>query len=156
MGGRSTLSFGKDPQLLGRLQKFIGMEIKFLHVVRNPYDNVATMHRHRQAGPNLEDNVDRYRRMCEINLRLAGEIPKENLLEIRLETLIARPKETLADICQFFDVSADPEYLEACAGIVSPSPSRTRHDIEWTPTEKARVAALIRECPHLDGYSFEC
>ena len=37
----STLRLAEDPELLHRLQKAVATDVKFVHVVRNPYDNVA-------------------------------------------------------------------------------------------------------------------
>ena len=44
-GGKSTLRLGERPELLDRLAATVAVPVKIIQVVRNPYDNIATMHR---------------------------------------------------------------------------------------------------------------
>src|SRR4051794_27905037 len=44
-GGRSTLQLAENPELLHRLRKTVATDIRFIHTIRNPYDNIATMHK---------------------------------------------------------------------------------------------------------------
>ena len=41
--GRSTHRLGEHPELLEALRRTVGVPIRVIHVVRNPYDNIATM-----------------------------------------------------------------------------------------------------------------
>ncbi|MCA1614387.1 MAG: sulfotransferase, partial [Acidobacteria bacterium] len=41
-GGGSTMRLGADPRLLARLRRTVGVPVKLVHVVRNPFDNIST------------------------------------------------------------------------------------------------------------------
>ena len=45
-GGRTSLLISKDPSSIKQLEeiaKKVGVPMKFIHIVRNPFDNIATM-----------------------------------------------------------------------------------------------------------------
>ena len=51
-GGKSSLRLRENPDLLNKLRNTIGLPLKVFHVVRNPYDNIATKYRRRlRRGP---------------------------------------------------------------------------------------------------------
>ena len=50
-GGVSTFRLGARPELLDRLRRVVGAEVRLIHVVRNPFDNIATMSRRGEAHP---------------------------------------------------------------------------------------------------------
>jgi hypothetical protein len=35
------MRLAENPELLHRVQKTVAIDVKFVHVVRNPYDNIA-------------------------------------------------------------------------------------------------------------------
>jgi hypothetical protein len=55
--GKTTLLFQRDPQkyssMLQEIRQEVKIPIKFLHVVRNPFDNMATMALRRHFGYSL-------------------------------------------------------------------------------------------------------
>lgn len=42
-GGRTTRLLASNNNLLGNMSKTVNLPIKIIHVVRNPFDNIATM-----------------------------------------------------------------------------------------------------------------
>ncbi|MGH8824409.1 MAG: sulfotransferase family protein [Jiangellaceae bacterium] len=150
-GGKSTLRIGDRPELLDRLASTVAVPLKVIQVVRNPYDNIATMHR-RAPRASLADHVDRYFRMAAIADTVRARIPDEDYCEIHLEDLIADPAGTLTGLCSFLDVPAEPDYLEACASIVLPAPRQTRATVAWTPELRATVEARMVDHPALARY----
>ena len=88
-GGRSTLRLARDPGLLHRLRKTVATEIRFVHTIRNPYDNVATMHARaleHDHDRNLGATVQDYLSRCEMNAKL-----KDRLGAARCSTCATRP-----------------------------------------------------------------
>lgn len=154
-GGVSTLRLRDDPTLLDRLRDTVQLPVKVIHVVRNPYDNVATMTTSKQKGPKLEDNIAHYRAMCETVDRVRSQLDEGSLLEVRHESLIASPRNQIAELCEFLMVSAPSDYVDACAGTVLQSPSRTRHKITWNDSTRAQVEELVERFEFLAGYGFE-
>lgn len=152
--GGTVHRFASDPDLVDRIDaRMRGLRVRYIHVVRNPYDNVSTMNVRR--GRALEDGVDGYFADCETLVHMRATIGAERVLTVRHEDLITDPRSQLADACRFVGIDPSPEYLDACAGIIFSSPSRTRGSVDWPPGLVARVARDIERFDFLAGYSFE-
>jgi hypothetical protein len=152
--GGTVHRFAADPELIERIDaRMRGLAVRYVHVVRNPFDNVSTMTVRR--GRDLAEAVDGYLADCETLVRMRTTIGAERLLTIRHEDLIADPRGQLAAACRFVGIDAPPEYLDASAGILFASPSRTRTSVDWPPELVARVATEIGRFDFLAGYSFE-
>ncbi len=151
--GNSTIRrLDKDPELVDRLERTVGVPVRIIHVARNPFDNTATMAY--RAGCGLDKAIDRYLRLCEtvehIRVRHPGAV-----LDLAHEDLIAGPADFLAGICAFLGVEASTSYLEHCAAVVYGSPHRSRDRGEWTEERIARVDEAIDRFPFLHGYSYD-
>lgn len=77
------------------------------------------------------------------------------VLDVPSMEVMTKTKETLTKICDFLEVTCQEQYLQDCASIVDPVPSKTRHNVEWSGDQLKRVKALIRQFTFLRRYSFE-
>ncbi|HEY7525928.1 MAG TPA: sulfotransferase [Candidatus Limnocylindria bacterium] len=149
--GWTTRRLAADPGLLDRLQQRMApSELRFVHVVRNPYDNIATMMLRGERS--FESAFGQYAANCEAIGPLSERIGAERVLQVRHEALIADPRATLAELCIFLGVEADEPYLAAASAQVYRSPARSRREIEWRPDDERRVDELIRRFAFLAGY----
>jgi hypothetical protein len=157
-GGRSTLQLAENPELLHRLRKTVATDIRFIHTIRNPYDNIATMHKralehnHHQA---LSATVEDYFSRCEMNANLKERMEKGVVLDVRHESFVENPKAMLRELCSFVGLGYDKDYLEGCASIVFSSSHKSRYDIEWDTSTLATVRTGISRFGFLKGYSYE-
>ena len=153
-GGGSTRALRGKPALLEELRLTLGLKMRFIHTVRNPFDNVASMFAHKQGGPILTDNIDLYEGLCETNGQLRMDLG-DRLMELRHERIVADPRASLAALCRFLGVDAPDDYLDACASVVRKTPQRTRFTINWPASVRVRMEALIARFPFLHGYGFD-
>jgi hypothetical protein len=137
-GGGSTRRLGAHPDLLDRLRRVVGVDVRIVHVVRDPFDTIASMHR--RGGRTLEESIDRFFALCAINDRIRSRA-RETLIDVRLEQLVADPSGTLGRLVGFLGLEASPEYLRACSEVVFDAPRRSRASIEWPD----RAAADVRD-----------
>ncbi|HEV8354104.1 MAG TPA: sulfotransferase [bacterium] len=136
--------------LLDRLQSTIATNIRWIHVVRNPYDNISTICR-RHGWP-LRKAVDYYFGLCASVADLRTQIAPDAILDVWHEPLIAQPDAGIRAICQFLGLEPHPDYVRDCAAIVFPEPKQTRGDIEW-PTELLdTVTTQAKAVPWLRRY----
>jgi hypothetical protein len=157
-GGRSTLRLADNPNLLHLLQKTVATDVKLIHVVRNPYDNVATMYKHslgHKYATALRTVIEDYFSRCETNADLKKQLENETVLDVRHESFVDNPKSSLRELCRFLGIGYDKAYLEGCASIVFKSPHKSRYDIEWDAASLAAVRNGIRKFDFLKGYSYE-
>jgi hypothetical protein len=152
-GAKTTRTIGKTADALEDFERVVGVPVRLIHVVRNPYDVVARMALTREDG-SIGSARERFARLASINggLIAGGSHP---VLTIRHENVVRRPKEELAGACEFLGVEADDDYLDACASIVFESPNRTRSLVEWPPGEIEAVRDVIDRHSFLAGYDFE-
>ena len=158
-GGGTTRILLCDSGAVRKFRETMGVDVKCLHILRNPFDNIATIARRRRHGKivrpgDLELATEFYLRRLRVNVAFAasGECPT---LDVRLEDLIEDSRATLIRACEFLGLTASPDYLDACAGIVYPLPHRSRSRFEWPPALLERICAEIARHPVLEGYAFE-
>jgi hypothetical protein len=149
-GGISTIKIGKDPTLVDRLEATIKVPIKFLHVVRNPFDNISTI-AIKEPRP-LENAIDYYFSSVATNAKLRE---KMDVHDVELEELIDKPERTIKTICQFLDIEPGKKYLADCSGIVRTRPRQTRKQLQWDKASIARVSKEIQKYDFLKSYSYD-
>jgi hypothetical protein len=153
-GGRSTMRLAARPELFDRLQATVEVPVKVVQVLRNPYDNIATMYRRGHRRP-LSEHADTYFRLAATVRSLRKRVDDDHFHELRLEALIADPSATLGRLVDFLGLDQPPGYLDACAAIVFPTGRRTRTDAPWTPELIDFVATEAAAYPNLADYRFD-
>lgn len=149
-GGGSTERLATDPGALDHLEQLVGVPVVLLHVVRNPWDNIATIAK--RSGCSIAESAARYGTMCVTvgALRERGH----TIVDVGHEQLIRAPAGELERVCGALGLDADDDYLAACASVVFPAPRRTRDDATWSDADTALVERLVQQHGHLAGYSF--
>jgi sulfotransferase family protein len=144
----------RNPQLLKTLRDRLGkIDLKLVHVIRNPYDNISTMKLRR--GESLPEAVGRYFSMCDIVEQFRSYVAPGAVYDLRHEHLIGDPHGALKDLCAFVGLSAGESYRNDCASIIYKSPHKSRHEVEWTPELLDSVKLQMGRFAYLGGYSYE-
>lgn len=156
-GGGSIERLQTYPWLLQRLRKTVGVPVKFVHVVRNPFDNITTIASHAARGrtPDIAAATRRYFMLCETIRQVKEQVGAADVIEFRHETFIENPVTLLRDLCLFLGLEPASEYLQACAGIVYASPHKSRDQLLWSPDLRRGVEQGIEQFSFLRGYTFE-
>jgi hypothetical protein len=151
--GMTAYRLAKQPSLLERLREKVGVRLRVVHVVRNPYDNIGTISM--RVGIPLEQAADRYFKVCRMVEDMAAALePPDELERVRHEELVARPEETIVALCRFLGIEASQDYLEACSALVHSEPHRSRHEVSWPPDLLPSVEARVDTIGFLEGYGF--
>jgi hypothetical protein len=154
-GGRSTRRLATSPALLDRLIDSVDVETRFVHVVRNPFDNITTIFEKTMADRGLEAAVEEYLRLCATVDTIRRRLGPAVVLDVRHEALLAEPRDELRTVCHFVGLEAADDYLDDCADILFPSPRRTREHVDWPPALVERVSEAISRYEFLKGYSLD-
>lgn len=174
----------EDPALVGSLAAALdGVRAAWVVVVRNPFDNVATMSlrkgraydriRIRSQGPDdfrrrlerargervpaevLPEMVADYAGLCDGVARLKRSVADEDWLVLRHEDLVADPSASLDRLFAFLGLPLEPGLRHRLAGAVSTDVNRSRHQIAWPGTTRAQVERLVAQHDFLAGCSFD-
>lgn len=144
----------RHPELLAKFGRKIQVPLKCIHMIRNPFDNITTICLKSRTG-RLEDSVEYYFWLVNVLDGVRSRIPKEDFFDLRHETLIADPAGSLRRGCEFLKLEPTDAYLKDCAGIVFPSPRKTRVKVPWSTALVDRVKAGIDKYEFLRGYTYE-
>lgn len=144
----------RDPDLLRKLREKLGaIDLKLIHVIRNPYDNISTMKI--RSGETLLASVRRYFSMCEMVERFKKHVAPDTVYELKHESLIADARGALRGLCAFVRLGAAENYVDDCASLVYKSPHKSRHEVVWTPELIENVEKQMSRFAHLGGYSYQ-
>lgn len=134
-GGGSARWLGRHPELLDRLRSRAGVPLRLVHVTRDPFDNIATMHERkgRRSGLTLAGSARGYFDLAEANRDIASRARPGEWLGLRHEDFVADPQAELSRLCEFVGLEADATYLRDCAAIVRAGARRSSEEQEWPP-----------------------
>ena len=145
--------FADDPGLLERLRSMTAMRPRWLLVVRDPFDNIATMTLRRGGAydrlriasddratfrrgfeaARLAGEIDTeasdamiedYRNLCGAAAAMKRRVPPEDWFEIVIEDFIQDPHSGLGSILDFLRLDRERDFLDRCASVVHASPNR--------------------------------
>lgn len=134
---------------LERLEDFrtyIGVPVRILHVVRNPFDIVA-------AG--LARGKEDFSRTVAIVSKIRQRCLGPDWRDVYYEDLIARPEEEIPRLLAFLDLPVVPEHLAQSVAYLYREPHLRRHEIEWPAGMKAMVEGIIARHEYLGGYCWD-
>jgi Sulfotransferase domain/Sulfotransferase family len=152
----SAVRLARDGSLVSRLKEAVGVPVKVIHVVRNPFDNIATMYlrgRYPILRLPLSKCIDDFAAMASTIEELKVRLAPDDLLEVRHEDVVDRPVECLQRLCGFLDVESEPEYILAATRIVSPSANRSRDRLVWQTPDVHAVEEIIAKSSAHRSYS---
>jgi len=152
-GGMTTQRLSQNPLLLEEIRTLLKVPIKFIHVVRNPFDNITTM-AIRTNSTILKETIH-YFELCLKNTLMLEIAGPQNVLTIRHEDLIVTPETTLAKMVSFLDIETEEEYFKDCAGIIYRAPHKSREKHPWDAKEKNLVLKHCAKFPFLADYTFD-
>jgi len=142
----------REPGLLDNVLARFSDLARFIHVIRNPFDCIATMAT--RSGVELRVAAEDFLTLCEANQRARAAIPESAWKDVRLEQLIERPAGVLREICAFLGTTPDGTYLDRCAKLVFQAPHKSRHDADWPESLVADLTGRLRAFAWFDGYRF--
>lgn len=157
-GHRTVEVLRNNPRKLGMMKSLVGVPIKWIHVVRNPYDNIATWarlnYKNRVNGnikKELNDCINKY---IELNETIAKLKRSEDILTVTHEFVITRMHNTLEEMAKFLEISFDPQWRDNVRHAVWNKPRVTRRSIHWGQKQRGRVQEIISTYDWLKGYEF--
>ncbi len=154
-GGRSSRDLRLHPELVNRVRRAVGVDLRLVHVVRNPFDTIATMWRRKGAGADLEERVAHYFSLVTTVQQLKKRLGTGEMLDVRHEDLIERPGEVLRTAGAFLGVEVTDDYVSDCASILFSSPRHSRQHAPWTPGSIRHARSEMERFDFLAGYTFD-
>jgi hypothetical protein len=161
LAGQTSKILREDPELLDELKQLVGIEIKIIHVIRNPFDTISTIaYRSLEKrpenilDPDLTEFSEKYFERVEVvnALKTKGDYP---MFDLYHEDFIRDPGGKLAELTGFLGLGHDEKYLRSCSGIVYTSPNQRRKEYNWPDDLKNAVQEQINKYDFLSRYNFD-
>ena len=153
------------------LQESVGVPLLGIHVVRNPFDMIATHTLYKGLGKAWKSSNETVNAVYRNNKLLKKVLDfyfgkaravqemvplcGMNILEVHSEDVVKDARRQLLRMCEFLQVDCPESYLQACGSKVYKSVSRTRDLVYWPPEIRAQVEQNIEKYSFFRGYSFE-
>ena len=150
--GSSTRRLGADPDLLSRTRQLVGVDVRLVQVVRNPFDPIGVMIV--RGKRTFANSINHYFRACEVLRDLRAQLGPDELLTVRYEDFCADPTRELLRLCAFLGVDAHETYLRDCSSIIRRTPTRDRERVQWTEALIGEVQDRMADFDFLEGYSY--
>ena len=159
-GGENTYSIKQNACIYNKLKKIIKDDIKIIHVVRNPYDNISTLFKRNRL---VSSGSKRFilRKIMKGYLKKVKFVDsfiksnQEIVFNLWHEEFIKEPKLHLKKLCDFLGVEAPKDYLNDCARIVYKKPHKSRYEVLWNKELVDEVAGRIKEFDFLKHYTYD-
>ena len=174
-GGSTAVMFRKDhdkfESALDKLNSIVSLPIKVIHVIRNPYDNIATLilfkyqkFKHvnittlktTDFKPSINRGIVNGNIVKYFNVYQSIEEMKMkynlDVLEVHGQDLIADPKKVIMKLCNFLQVDCPDNFLAVCADKIFPKESKTRYKIKWRVDQISAIKMNIQKYENLHRY----
>lgn len=156
MGEGTTLRIASSREYIIKLTQAVGMDIKYIHITRNPYDNISTIaQKTPKLNYDLRKSIEHYFYLCEVNSAFKQTLNPEQIIEMKHEDFLNNPQVYLKNICTFLGVEATETYLEDCASIVYQKQNKSRYKANFTPEMLELIQSKIANFDFLQGYTYD-
>lgn len=129
-GGGSTRIIRNNPGIFQQILKLYKNKLKVIHVIRNPYDNIAAYAHYWNETLNKK-HVDRYFENMETVFDCKQYISEENWLTIDYKNFVTNPSSSIKSIFNFVDVSIRKVHLQNMVSIVKPCIRGKASNYKW-------------------------
>ncbi len=140
-GGGNTRIIRKNPEILERLYSLFGAKLKFIQVVRDPYDNIAAFSHYWGEQINI-NHVNRYFE----NLETALSIQKSgcgDFFKLNYSDFMSEPKAVFKDLLNYLSLESDDDFLDAVLKIVRKKEHKRSEKIQWDASLLSEIERKI-------------
>lgn len=147
----ATLLLHGDHGLIPSLEERIGVPVRFIYAIRNPFDTIATMHR--RSGAPIADRIRWYFMHCDATEAIRARLPADRFIECHHDDLLSTPALELERLCGFLGIEVDAAHLGGVGAMLFAAPRRTRGNVTWSEPDVLAVREGIGRFACLSRYA---
>ena len=161
----------EDFKELEKFQNFVGYPLRIIHIVRNPYDNIATKFLYGISGDARKDAIEEDTLIesedTEINVYVKRHLNAfqkvqrfieyfgDRMITLHHEDLIENPIQFLTTLCNYLVITCSNQYLEKASEVVFSNVSKSRYNVKWSQETRYEIKSAIERYTFLNRYSYE-
>ena len=150
---RTFLPVAHSNEKLAEFQNAVNLPLKFLHLVRSPFDQVNARWQQkefRRKNAPLDALIEHVAEQTEGNAKMRAQAGLTDYYQVHYEDLKKSPVSTMAAVCHFLGLPVQSEYLSRCDMLVDGATDE-KIATTWTKESKAKVYALCDKYPEFYG-----
>jgi hypothetical protein len=146
---RRYIPLAEGEQSLQDFQAAVNLPLKFLHLVRSPYDQVNARWQQkefRRKNAPLDEIIAHVREQTEANWKMW--LRSENwgdYHQVHYEDIQEQPWITMTDVCSFLNLPVVYDHLQGCRNLVYNRAEKTA--ATWTGDTREQVKHIIEDYP---------
>ena len=166
-------NFTRTTACFNLLKETIKIPIVIFHVIRNPFDMIATFLADMHQVPNVREMLLEGKKLtlkpafimraawavfrkAEASLKAINSDAMKDLVvvEIHIGRFTKYPREHITKICEALSIPCPARYIEACYEKVYKNISKSREIIEWDDNVVNKILETMKKFPFFSGYTF--
>jgi hypothetical protein len=148
---------GAPDNILSEFGNMMGMEVKVIHTIRNPRDNIAAwVDSAKQQRLFPEEHyrtrmmIRRYAKFAELSAKV---IEGQDYFNLYNDDLCLSKEKTLRDLMEFLGIEVEQPWLSNAINSINNNPNRRSDNREWDPKLYNMIGwRIIDRYPHLERY----
>lgn len=173
-GGSTVQLYRRQPkaflEAMAYLKSTVKIPIQAIHVVRNPFDIIATQTLYMKTGvrgvriaASEDKKFNDTKLLTEVATDMLGRFSAASklidilhlpTLELQSESLIKDPIRVMQSICEFLEVDCPEYYLKACKEKTFSSSTKPRNTVVWPQSLIDVVHKGLEHNPSFQHYAF--
>lgn len=145
----TSMNLSRNFSRLLKFEENIKTPIKWIHSIRNPFDQIATEHMRKKKS--IDNLIETYDVIMKVVIRIKNNYP---IYEVRNDNIIHNKEKEIINLCKFLGVNPFDSYVKACSDIIYDNPNKSRFSIKWKSEQKNKVNKIIKKYGFLKGYKF--
>lgn len=149
--------------VLRDIEKMVGIPVKFVHIITNPFDDIASIviRTQSQRGTKVNDPTAVNDALKNVFALLdtneqVRQIYGDRVLDVYINDLMLKQKETLKNICSFLEIHCDDFYFKVIEKVFTEGYNlRPRDLVEWKTEDKNWIETKMKKFDFLQPLSFE-
>jgi len=170
-GGATSMVFSRNYQsakeCLQAIMDIVKVPLIFFHVVRNPYDMIATevLWYRKQfnmraenltvAKPDDRDVKVHAHRLFSRATGVTRVMKLTKVIEIHADEFVADPRKTVRGICSALSLPCPEQYVEACYEKTFRKASKSRYNMKWSPDLLQYIENKMKDFSFFSRYTFD-
>jgi hypothetical protein len=149
---RRYIPIAESWEKLTEFHKAVNLELKFLHLVRSPYDQVNARWQQkewRRKNAPLDEIIAHVREQTEANYKMWTKVTDSEYYQVYYEDLQAHPVTTMAVVCGFLSLPVLSKHLADCKELVFMRDEKKA--TTWTAENEEEIFALCNDYPEFYG-----
>ena len=153
--GYTARKIAEDPGMLSRFEASVSVPLKFVNVVRNPFDMIASGMRRRNSD--FESICSGFELAADRLSAALDAVRDYPVFHIRQEDFIRDPKSGIQNLFDFLELPTSKKLKNIVASRLYDSPQKSRLKVSALESleNRRRVDALIARHEYFFGYSYE-